>query len=84
MSSATILLRALKSKAFKNGYASNTLHRTTCEDIQAKEKTKFHKLIIVNPFMPSRFFYLKSLDKSISYIRGIWLVFIIIMFCRNF
>ena len=31
---------------------------------------------VVNPFMPSRFFYLKSLDKSISYIRGIWLVFI--------
>ena len=35
---------------------------------------------IDNPFMPSGHFYLKSLDKSISYIRGVWLVFITIMF----
>ena len=29
------------------------------------------------PFMPSGLFYLNSLDKSISYIRGVWTVFII-------
>ena len=34
--------------------------------------------------MPSGLFYFKYLDKSISYIKGVWLVFIIIMFCRNF
>ena len=27
----------------------------------------------LNPFTPSGLFYLKSLDKSISYIRGVWL-----------
>ena len=30
--------------------------------------------------MPSALFYLYSLDKSISYIRGVWLAFIIIIF----
>ena len=34
----------------------------------------------LNPFMPSGLFYLKSLDRSISYIRGVWLVFIITVF----
>ena len=29
----------------------------------------------INPFMPSGIFYLKPLDKSISYIRGVWVVF---------
>ena len=29
----------------------------------------------INPFMLSRLFYLSSLDKSISIIRGVWLVF---------
>ena len=38
----------------------------------------------INPFMPSGLFYLKSLDRSICYIRGARLVFIIAMFCRNF
>ena len=44
----------------------------------------FQSDAIINPFMLSELFYLKSLDKSISYLRGVWLVFIIIMFCRNF
>ena len=35
----------------------------------------------LNPFMPSGLFYLNSLDRSISNIRDVWLVFIIIMFC---
>ena len=36
--------------------------------------------IPVNPFIPSGFFYLNSLDRSISYRRGVWLLFIITMF----
>ena len=31
--------------------------------------------------MPSELFCLYSLDRSISYIRGVWLLFIIIMIC---
>ena len=38
---------------------------------------------MLNPFMPSGFFYFNSLDRFISYIRGVWLVLIIVMFCRN-
>ena len=37
------------------------------------------RTILVNPFVPSAIFYLISLDRSISYIRGICLVFIIIL-----
>ena len=33
--------------------------------------------------MPSGSLYLKSLDRSVSYIRGVWLVFIITMFLKN-
>ena len=33
--------------------------------------------------MPSGIFYLKSLDKSISYIGDVWVVFIITMSRRN-
>ena len=33
--------------------------------------------------MPSGLFYLRVLDRSISYIKGIWLVLFIIMFDRN-
>ena len=33
----------------------------------------------LNPLMPSGHFYLNVLDRSISYIWGVWLVFIIIM-----
>ena len=36
-----------------------------------------------NPFMPSRLFYLTSLDRSISYIRDVWLVFIITIFAEK-
>ena len=42
------------------------------------------KLIPFNLFKPSGLFYLNSLDRSIICIRGVWLVFIIIMFCRHF
>ena len=42
------------------------------------------RLRYFHPFMPSGLFYLESLGKSISYIKGAWLVFIIIMFRRNF
>ena len=37
----------------------------------------------LNPFMPSGFFYFNSLDKFISYISGVWLVIIIVMFCKK-
>ena len=36
----------------------------------------------VNSFMPSGLFYLTSLDRSISYIRGVLLVFIITRFSK--
>ena len=38
----------------------------------------------LNPFMPSGLFHLTSLDRSISYVSSVWLVFIITIFCRNF
>ena len=41
-------------------------------------------LLKFNPFMPSGLFYLHFLVGSISYKKGVWLVFIIITFCRNF
>ena len=41
-------------------------------------------IIIIKPFMPSGLFYLNSLDRPISYIRDVWLVFIIIIFSSNF
>ena len=34
-------------------------------------------MIYFNPFMPNELFYKHSLDRSISNIRGVWLVFII-------
>ena len=49
----------------------------------AMKNTLLLTVSTLNPFMPNWFFYLNSLDRSISYIRGLWLVFIIIMFCRN-
>ena len=39
------------------------------------------RYVRINPFMPNRLFYLNSLDRSISYIRGVWLVFIIMYLC---
>ena len=35
----------------------------------------------LNPFMPSGLFYLNSLDRSISYIKGSWLVFFLLLSC---
>ena len=45
----------------------------------------FHDIIntSTNPFMPSGLFYLTSLDRSISYIRDVWLVFIITIFAEK-
>ena len=34
----------------------------------------------INPFMPSGLFCLKTLDRSVSDIRGVWLVLIVTMF----
>ena len=36
------------------------------------------------PFMPSGHFYLTSLDRSISCIGDVWLLFIMTLFCRKF
>ena len=65
------------------------------ENLRKYDYTQVSALILItlvighlNPFTPSGLFYLNSLDRSISYIRSVWLVFIItiiiIMFCRNF
>ena len=43
-----------------------------------------NSIMKINTFMPSGLFYLKSLDKFISYIGGVWLNFIITTFCKNF
>ena len=65
---------------------------TDFEKLKKKKKKKKKKKVyprnierkkIFDPFIPSGLFYLNSLDRSISYIRGIWLVFIIFMFYRN-
>ena len=48
--------------------------------VENLEKTE----MLINPFMPSGLFYLKSLDKSVSCLRGVWLVFIIVNFRRIF
>ena len=37
----------------------------------------------INQFMPNRLFYLNFLDRSISYIRDFWSVFIITMFLKE-
>ena len=57
------------------------LHRMNCTD---SARTYFICLDSVtmaasdmNPFMPSRFFYLKYLDKSLSRRRGVWLVLLV-------
>ena len=36
---------------------------------------------MINPFMPNGLFYLNSEDMSISYIRGVWLVFLLLLSC---
>ena len=51
---------------------------------QISAKSLWHIYIrCFNPFMLNGLFYLNSLGRSIFHIRGVWLVFIIIMFCRN-
>ena len=42
--------------------------------LQKEEKVLF------NPFMPNGFFYLNSLNRFISYIKVVWLVFIVTIF----
>ena len=37
-----------------------------------------------NPCMPSGLFYLNSLDRSVSYIRGVWLVFLLPCFIEMY
>ena len=59
---------------FKNGCKNNS------DKIAPYESVFIH----LYPFKPSVLFYLNSLDRSISYIRGVWLVFIIIMCCGKF
>ena len=39
--------------------------------------------IVDDPYMPSGRFYCDPLERSISYKRGVWLVFMITMFYRN-
>ena len=38
----------------------------------------------LNPFMPNALFYLYTSDRSIFYIRGVWLVFINAIFLKKF
>ena len=42
-----------------------------------------HK-VTLNPFMPTGLFYLNYLDFSSSSTGVVWLLFIMIMFCRKF
>ena len=50
----------------------------TCTSASCAKKKK-KKNAVLNPFMPSGVFYFNSLDRFISYIRGVWLVIIIVM-----
>ena len=43
----------------------------------------YYSLLIFNPFMPKGPFYLKPLGWSISFVKNVWLVFIIIMLYRS-
>ena len=47
------------------------------------KREKRNKYIVVNPFTPSGLFYRNSLDKSISYIRSVCIIFIITAFHGN-
>ena len=40
--------------------------------------------MFMSSFMTSGLFYLNSLDRFISYIEGVWLVFVITMFYKSF
>ena len=49
---------------------------------RAKTNIKYFRsssAFFVNPFMPSGLFYHNSLDRSISYIRGVWLGFFLLL-----
>ena len=64
-----------------------SLNPNTINQLSSLYKMAENLLIVwrlLNLFMPSGLFYLKPLVRSISNIRGVWLVFIIILFCRNF
>ena len=56
---------------------TNTHRGTRTEDVYSGTplQTNYPASILLNSFMPSRFFYLSSLDESISIIRDVWLVF---------
>ena len=63
-----------------------------CTRLRSRKRSLPYKLwrniwelypVPLNPFMPSGPLYLKSLDRSVSYIRGVWLVFIITMFLKK-
>ena len=41
------------------------------------------KILVLNPFIPSGFFYLSSLDRSIASKKGFLISFIITLFYRN-
>ena len=55
-------------------------------DIKWKYKIhrQYRSALFIYPFMPGGLFYLNSLDLSISNLTGVWLVFIITVFYRNF
>ena len=48
-----------------------------------KAVMEINKMVSFNPFMPIGFFYFNSLGKFISCIKGVWLVFIIVISYRN-
>ena len=63
----------------KNNQSSLLLKMDWTEELRYKSSFGINGLKrMLNPFKPNGLFYLKSLDRSISQ-----LVFIIIMFCRN-
>ena len=63
-----------KTTCFLNGAQSFLLEKTP---FQKGAKTT----VQINPFMPSGFFYFNSLDRFISYIKGVWLVFFLLFSC---
>ena len=57
-----------------NRYLTGSLMYT---NVEVKHCCRCH---LFNPFMPSGFFYLNSLNMFISYIRGVWLVLLLSCF----
>ena len=73
----------LEQIPFQKGLDLQEQTRKSAKLSHSRTEENLQLVRLINPFMPSGIFYHNSFDRSFCYIRGVWLVFIIIMFCRN-